>query len=149
MVVVAIYRDEAVTGTISSRPGFQGLIADSTNPDTKFHTILVWKLSRFARNKFDSVTYEHMLEKRGVKVISVTEPIDDSPAGEMLRGFSQALDAYYSATSVRKSTRTAQNHATRILPKSLHLLRLQTGEDQGKRRTCTQQDSPVIHQKPR
>jgi site-specific DNA recombinase len=78
MIVVAIYRDEAFTGTISSRPGFQSLIADATNPDTEFHTILVWKLSRFARNKYDSVTYEHMLEKRGIKVISVTEPIDDS-----------------------------------------------------------------------
>ena len=97
MIVVAIYRDEAFTGTISSRPGFQSLIADATNPDTEFHTILVWKLSRFARNKYDSVTYEHMLEKRGIKVISVTEPIDDSPAGEMLRGFIQALDAYYSS----------------------------------------------------
>ena len=97
MIVLAIYRDEAFTGTISSRPGFQSLIADATNPDTEFHTILVWKLSRFARNKYDSVTYEYMLEKRGIKVISVTEPMDDSPAGELLRGFIQAIDAYYSS----------------------------------------------------
>lgn len=96
MVIVKIYTDEAFTGTISSRPGFQNLIADATSPDTQFHTILVWKLSRFARNKYDSVTYEHMLKKRGIQLISVTEPIDDSPAGEMLRGFIQTLDAYYS-----------------------------------------------------
>ena len=96
MVIVKIYTDEAFTGTISSRPGFQSLIADATSPDPQFRTILVWKLSRFARNKFDSVTYEHMLKKRGIQVISVTEPIDDSPAGEMLRGIIQSLDAYLS-----------------------------------------------------
>ena len=96
MIVVAIYRDEAASGTISSRPGFQDLIADASSPDTQFHTILVWKLSRFSRNLYDSVTYQTILERRGIQLISVTEPIDDSPAGQMIRGMIQTIDAFYS-----------------------------------------------------
>lgn len=47
------------------------MIKDSNNK--KFDVVLVWKLDRFARNKYDSVVYKNRLKKNGVKVISVTE----------------------------------------------------------------------------
>ena len=98
MVIVAIYTDEAASGRISSRPGFQQMVSDGTNRDAKFHTILVWKLSRFSRNLFDSVTYQAILEQRGVELISITEPIDDSPAGRMIRAMIQTINAFSSDT---------------------------------------------------
>ena len=91
MVVVEIYRDEAASGTISARPGFQELMGDATGKDAKFSTILVWKLSRFSRNLLDSVTYQAILEKRGIGLISITEPLDDSPAGQLLKSIIQAV----------------------------------------------------------
>ena len=96
MIVVEIYRDEAASGTISARPGFQSMIGDTTGKDAKFSAILVWKLSRFSRNLFDSVTYQTLLEKRGVHVISVTEPLDQSPSGQLLKSIIQAVDDFYS-----------------------------------------------------
>ena len=96
MVVVEIYRDEAASGTISARPGFQGLMGDATGKDARFSTILVWKLSRFSRNLLDSVTYQAILEKRGIGLISITEPLDDSPAGQLLKSIIQAVDDFYS-----------------------------------------------------
>ena len=96
MVVVEIYRDEAASGTISARPGFQGMVGDGTGKDARFSTILVWKLSRFSRNLFDSVTYQAILERRGIELISITEPIDDSQAGRMIRAIIQTVDAFYS-----------------------------------------------------
>ena len=98
MVIVAIYTDEAASGRISSRTGFQEMVADGTSRDAKFHTILVWKLSRFSRNLFDSVTYQAILEQRGVELISITEPIDDSPAGRMIRAMIQTINAFSSDT---------------------------------------------------
>ena len=98
MVIVAIYTDEAASGRISSRPGFQEMVADGTSRDAKFRTILVWKLSRFSRNLFDSVTYQAILEQRGVELISITEPIDDSPAGRMIRAMIQTINAFFSDT---------------------------------------------------
>ena len=98
MVVVATYTDEAASGRISSRPGFQQMISDATGTDARFRTILVWKLSRFSRDLFDSVTYQAVLEQRGVQLISITEPIDASPAGKMIRGMIQTINAFYSDT---------------------------------------------------
>ena len=112
MIVVKIYKDEAASGRISSRPGFQEMIGDATGPDAEFHTILVWKLSRFSRNVYDSVTYQAILEQRGVELISITEPIDDSPAGKMIKTMIQALNAFYSDTlgeDVRRGLRKLVN----------------------------------------
>ena len=112
MIVVKIYKDEAASGRISSRPGFQEMIGDATDPDAEFHTILVWKLSRFSRNVYDSVTYQAILEQRGVELISITEPIDDSPAGKMIKTMIQALNAFYSDTlgeDVRRGLRKLVN----------------------------------------
>ena len=41
----------------------------------KFDVVVVWKLDRFARNRFDSAHYKSALRKNGVKVISATESI--------------------------------------------------------------------------
>ena len=98
MVIVATYTDEAASGRISSRAGFQQMISDATGPDARFRTILVWKLSRFSRDLFDSVTYQAILEQRGVQLVSITEPIDASPAGKMIRGMIQTINAFYSDT---------------------------------------------------
>ena len=39
----------------------------------KFEVVLVWKLDRFSRNRYDSAYYKHLLQKNGVHVISATE----------------------------------------------------------------------------
>ena len=112
MIVVKIYKDEAASGRISSRTGFQEMIGDATGPDAEFHTRMVWKLSRFSRNVYDSVTYQAILEQRGVELISITEPIDDSPAGKMIKTMIQALNAFYSDTlgeDVRRGLRKLVN----------------------------------------
>ena len=109
MVVVEIYIDEATSGRISSRPEFQRMISDGTGQERKFATVLVWKLSRFSRNILDSVVYQAMLEKRGVELISITEPIDDSPAGRLVRDVIRAIDAFHSenlSEDVRRGLRS-------------------------------------------
>ena len=52
------------------------MIKDSANGS--FDTVIVWKLDRFARNRYDSAHYKAMLRKNGVKVISATEVISDT-----------------------------------------------------------------------
>ena len=48
------------------------------------HIFLVWKLDRFARNRFDAVNYKYQLEKNGVHLVSVMEPISQGPEGIMV-----------------------------------------------------------------
>lgn len=93
--VVEIYYDEAISAKTDKRDDFQRMINDSKN--SEFDIILVHKFNRFARNKFDSVLYKKRLADIGIKVVSVTQKIDDTPEGKMLEGILESMDEYYSA----------------------------------------------------
>ena len=79
--------------TTEKRPEFQQMISDSARGE--FDVIIVWKIDRFSRDKYDSVIYKSKLNKNGVSVISATEPIDNSPEGKLMEsifeGFSELL----------------------------------------------------------
>lgn len=66
--VVGNYIDRALTAKTDNRPEFQRMIKDSYKH--AFDCIIVWKLDRFARNRYDSAHYKSLLKKNGVKVIS-------------------------------------------------------------------------------
>ncbi len=62
----------------------------------KQELILVWKYSRFARNREDSIAFKAVLRKAGVPVISITEPFEDTPTGRLLEAMIENLDEFYS-----------------------------------------------------
>lgn len=79
--VVAEYREEGESARTANRPAFREMIATAKRKEGPFDAILVWKLSRFARNREDSIIYKSLLRKRGISVISINEQVDESPAG--------------------------------------------------------------------
>lgn len=93
--VIGEYIDRALTGTKDDRPDFQRMIADAEKH--QFQIVIVWKLDRFARNRYDSAIYKRQLKKHGVRVVSVMENINDSPEGIILEGLLEAMAEYYSA----------------------------------------------------
>ena len=103
MEIVEQYVDRAATGTNDKRPEFQRMISDSASG--KFECVLVYKLDRFARNRYDSALYKKKLRDNGVKVVSATENITDSPEGIIMEGLLEAMDEYYSAELGRKMRR--------------------------------------------
>ena len=102
-IIVDTYIDRATTGTNTNRPGFQKMIADSARRD--FDYVLVYKLDRFARNRFDSAFNKKVLKKNGVKVVSATENISDSPEGIILESMLEGMAEYYSAELSQKVKR--------------------------------------------
>ncbi len=94
--VVREYVDEAESGRTTDRPAFREMIALAKAKHPPFEAILVWKLNRFARNRVDSITYKKLLRDRGIKVISINEPLDDSPSGHLLEGVIETIDEFYS-----------------------------------------------------
>lgn len=92
ITVIANYIDRALTATSDNRPDFQRMIKDSYKHC--FDMIIVWKLDRFSRDRYDSANYKHILKKNGVKVVSAKENISEGPEGIilelMLEGFEQA-----------------------------------------------------------
>ena len=95
--LVAEYYDEAQTGKNDARDDFQEMVNAILKGHIEVDFVLVHKFNRFARNKYDSALYKKRLREIGVRVVSVTQKIDDSPEGEMLEGFIEVIDEYYSA----------------------------------------------------
>ena len=93
--IVGEYTDSALTGRTDRRPGFQKMIRDSEKHG--FEAVIVWKLDRFARNRYDSAMYRNILKKNGVKIVSAMESISESPEGIILEGLMESLAEYYSA----------------------------------------------------
>ncbi len=93
--ILKVYADEAKTGRTDKRIQFQQLLADSSKKI--FTTVLVYKIDRFARNRYDSISNEHTLKLNGVKVVSVMEYIPDGAAGVMTKGMLESIAEWYSA----------------------------------------------------
>lgn len=90
--VVGSYIDRALSAKTDNRPNFQKMIKDSAK--RIFDVIIVWKLDRFARNRFDSAYYKNVLKKNGVRVVSAKESISEGAEGiileSVLEGFKRS-----------------------------------------------------------
>jgi DNA invertase Pin-like site-specific DNA recombinase len=93
-----IFLDEGISGRhTSNRPAFLRMIQAARQKPRPFDQILVWKFSRFARNRQDSIFYKSMLRKEcGIDVISVTEQLSDDPTSILIEALLEAMDEYYS-----------------------------------------------------
>ena len=89
IVIVNTYIDRAMTGTNDNRPAFQRMLQDSNRKEWDF--ILVYKFDRFSRNKYETAIHKKELKDNGVKVVSATEFVPDTPEGiifeSMLEGY--------------------------------------------------------------
>lgn len=93
-----IYVDEGISGRqAAKRPAFLQMIGTARQKPRPFDVILVWKFSRFARNRQDSILYKSMLRKEcGIQVISITEQLSDDPTAILIEALLEAMDEYYS-----------------------------------------------------
>jgi site-specific DNA recombinase len=98
--IVKIYSDAAKSGTNSDREEFQKMIEDSGKK--AFRYLIIHKLDRFSRDKYDAVTYKRKLKLNGVSVLSVMENLDDSPESAMLESCLEGMAQYFSRNLARE-----------------------------------------------
>lgn len=110
ILILNTYIDRAMTGTNDNRPDFQQMIKDSVNKD--FQYVIVYKLDRFSRNKYETAKYKKMLKDNGVKLLSAMENIPDTPEGIILESLLEGMAEYYSAELAQKVKRGM--HETRL-----------------------------------
>ncbi len=111
--VVREFIDEAESGKTASRPAFREMISAARRSHRLFDLILVWKYSRFARSREDSIVFKSMLKKNGIRVISISEPAEDTPTGKLLEAMIESLDEFYSANLGEEVTRGMRESASR------------------------------------
>jgi len=105
ITIVKFFDDRAKSGTKDNRDSFQDMVNECKKKEVQ--AVLVWKTDRFARNTQDSLYYKMKLEKLGVDLISITQPIDtSSPEGNLMYTMLASMDEYYSknlASNVRRA----------------------------------------------
>lgn len=101
--VVGEYIDRAISGMTDERPDFQRMITDAAKK--QFDRIIVWKLDRFARNRYDSALYKHRLKQYGVRVISAMENVGEGDESILLEALLEASAEYYSLDLKKKIKR--------------------------------------------
>ena len=107
--ILRIYIDKAQSGTNDKREDFQRMIKDSDKKD--FNTLLIWKQDRFARNRYDSIFYKHILKQNGIKVVSITEPISDDPTSVITEGILESFAEFYSKSLSENTKRDKKKNA--------------------------------------
>lgn len=76
-----------------------------------FDAVIVWKLDRFSRDRYDSAHYKRILRKNGVKVVSAKENISEGPEGIILESMLEGYAEYYSAELSEKIHRGQKENA--------------------------------------
>lgn len=98
--LIDVYKDKGLSGTKDDRPEFLKMIKDSEKDI--FNGVIVHKLDRFARNRYDSAFYKKKLKDNNVKLISVTENFDDTPESIILESVLEGMNEYYSKNLSRE-----------------------------------------------
>lgn len=103
LLVVDSYIDRATTGTNDNRAAFQKMLKDSKRK--QWSTVIVYKLDRFARNKYESVVNRKKLSDNGVELVSAMENIPDTPEGKLFLAVIKGFNEYFSEDLKQKVNR--------------------------------------------
>lgn len=103
LLVVDSYIDRATTGTNDNRAAFQQMLRDSKK--AQWGAVIVYKLDRFARNKYESVVNRKKLKDNGVELVSAMENIPDTPEGKLFLAVIEGFNEYFSEDLKQKVNR--------------------------------------------
>ena len=110
-----IFVDEGISGRkAAKRPEFMKMIGTAKIKPKQFDVILLWKFSRFARNREDSIVYKSMLRKQcGIEVISIAEQLGEDKTSILIEALIEAMDEYYSINLAEEVRRGMTEKAQR------------------------------------
>lgn len=103
LITVDTYIDRAMSGTNDNRKEFQRMLRESSK--RKWEVVLVYKLDRFSRNKYEMAMHKKLLRDYGIKLVSAMENIPDTPEGIILESLLEGMAEYYSAELSQKVRR--------------------------------------------
>lgn len=112
-----VFYDDGISGkSAKKRDDFNRMIAMAKEKDHPFDVIYVWKFSRFARNQEESMVYKNLLKKKGVSVVSVSEPIPEGHFGTLIERIIEWMDEFYLVNLGVEVTRGMTEKVTRGEP---------------------------------
>lgn len=103
IVIVDNYIDKAISGTHDKREAFQRMLTDSNKKAWDY--VLVYKLDRFSRNKFEMAIHRKHLKDNGIKLLSAMENIPDALEGTLFESMLEGMNQCYSEELSQKTKR--------------------------------------------
>ena len=94
--VIAEYVDRGESAKTADRPELKALLA-RLEDKRDLDVVIVHKVDRLARNRYDDATITYALHEAGVELVSVTENIDRTPVGRFMHAIVAANAEFYSA----------------------------------------------------
>lgn len=126
--VAATYADEARSGrSTEGRDEFLRMVEDA--PGAGWDAVVVYKLDRFARDRYDAAIYRRRLRDAGVEVRSAMENIPEGPEGRLLEAVVEGVAEWYSADLSQKTLRGMRSNAGRCLANGVAVFGYAVGED--------------------
>ena len=106
----------------------------------------MWKFSRLTRRHEHAVLYKSRLRRSGIKVTSITEPLDDSPPGKVMESIIESLDEFYAenmAQDIRRGMREAASRGFWLHSRAPYGYRKVRVKDGTKKRIRLELDPPA------
>ena len=113
--IVNKFIDRARSATSDKRPAFQKMIKFCESDVSGISMVIVRKLDRFSRDKYDSAMYKQKLKVKGIRVISVLENLENSSESVILESVIEGMAQYYSANLAREVAKGQKENALRCL----------------------------------
>jgi DNA invertase Pin-like site-specific DNA recombinase len=93
--IIEEFIDRGKSARTADRPELQRMLR-RVKEDPEIRYIIVHKLDRLARSREDDVTLGLLFGKHGVKLVSATENIDETPSGKLVHGIMATIAEWYS-----------------------------------------------------
>ena len=95
-MVVKEFVDPGFSGTSLSRPGLQEMLKYLEEEGESIDFLIVHKLDRLSRLRADEVALSTRISNLGIRLVSTSENIDESPGGMLLQGIMSSIAEFYS-----------------------------------------------------
>ena len=148
IAIVGTYIDRAMTGTNDNREQFQKMLKDSDKKS--FDYVLVYKLDRFSRNKYEMAIHRKHLKDNGVKILSAKENIPETPEGVLLESLLEGMNQYYSEELSQKTkrglreTRIKGNYMGGPINYGYKIVHETTGEQTAAKVAVNEAEAPIL-----
>lgn len=80
------FKEEGEGAKTADRTELQRLLTYCRTHKGRVHFLVVFNLTRFARDKYDHFALRSHLQSLGISLRSATEPIDDTSTGKLMEG---------------------------------------------------------------
>jgi len=101
--VKRVFIEKGESAKTADRTEFQKAIAFCSNKKSKIDFFIVYKLDRFARNQNDHAMVTTALRRYGTILRSVTEPINDTPTGQLMEGILSSFAQFDNSIRTERS----------------------------------------------